>query len=265
LQAKATAGVFRFVRMQSVLMLPGCCHSCTPIAHPALVVIFLNSNNKKRKCKMYPKFTLTYINISTLYVHKSISAQEPCICTQEKRNVDIHPHTRIHIYTIHTYKFIHNTYMHIYKCVYRMQSVLILPACCRSSTHVAKHCTDNPCVTCSRSLCGFIFEKHRTSRKSALYKEPCIRKITRHLRKRVLYLCTKEMQHKYINRDKQTLGSMCPPQHIYAHMLLKHTVCSLCKCCPHTFIVLLLMFSLFTHARRRSKQQQRQQQQQQQW
>ena len=215
--------------------------------------------------KCAPSLLWPTSKICTINVDESICAQEPCICAQEKHSVDTHAHASIHIYTIHTYKCVHHKYIHLYKSVYHMKSVLILPACCHSSTHVSKHCADNPFVACLRSLCAFIFEKHRTSRKSALYKEPCIRKRTRHLRKRVLYLCTKEMQHKYINRDKQTLGSMCPPQHIYAHMLLKHTVCSLCKCCPHTFIVLLLMFSLFTHARRRSKQQQRQQQQQQQW
>jgi len=91
--------------------------------------------------------------------------------------------------------------MHIYKCVYRMQSVLILPASCHTSTHVAKRCADNPCCACLRSLCAFILEKHRTSRKSALYKELCARTRTLYLRKRILYLhkralylCTKETQ-----------------------------------------------------------------------
>ena len=153
-------------------MLPGCCHSCTPIAHAALILMFWNSNNKKRKCKMCRKFTLTWVNVCTIYVHESISAQEPCICAQEKRSVDIHPHARIPVYTVYTYKIIHNKYIQMYKCVYRMQSVLILPASCHTCTHVAKHVAENRASL--RSRCAFIFEKHRTSRKSALYKEPCI-------------------------------------------------------------------------------------------
>jgi len=96
-QAKTTAGALSVVRMQSVLMLPGCCHSCTPIAHTAPVLMFFNSNNMKRKYEMCPKFTLTYINLSTIYVHESISALEPCICAQEKHSVNIHPNARRHI------------------------------------------------------------------------------------------------------------------------------------------------------------------------
>ena len=123
---------------------------------------------------MYPNFTLSYINVGTLYLHESMSTQEPCICAQEKHSVDIHPHARIPIYTIHTYKFTHNKYIQMYKCVYRMQSVLILPASCHTCTHVAKHCADNPCCACLRSLCAFILEKHHTSHKSVLCKEPSI-------------------------------------------------------------------------------------------
>ena len=39
-------------------------------------------------------------------------------------------------------------------------------------TRRTKHCAENR--ACLRSLCGFILEKHRTSRKSAVYKEPSI-------------------------------------------------------------------------------------------
>ena len=149
MHAKTTAGAFRFVRMQSVLMLPACCHSCTPIAHAAPVLMFFNSNYMKKKYEMSSKFTLTYINLSTIYVHESICAQEPCICAQEQHSVDIHLHARIHMYTVHTYKCIHNESIHMYICVYRIQ----------------------------------------------------------------------------IKRGKQTLWSMCLPQHIYPHILLKQTAC----------------------------------------
>ena len=87
----------------------------------------------------------------------------------------------------------HKKDIDVYKCVHRMQSVLILPACCHTSTHVAKHCADNPTFACLRSLCGFIIEKHGTSRKSALYKALCIRKRSVYLRQRSLYFRTRAL------------------------------------------------------------------------
>ena len=107
-------------------------------------------------------------------MHESLCAQEPSMCAQEKHSVDIHPHARIHaIQSIRIKSF--TAYLSLYKkCVYRMQSVLILPASCHTCTHVAKHCADNPCCACLRSLCAFVFEKHHTSHKSALYQRPAI-------------------------------------------------------------------------------------------
>jgi len=168
--AKTTAGAFRFVRMQSVLMLPACCHSCTPIAHAAPVLMFFNSNYMKKKYEMSSKFTLTYINLSTIYVHESISAQEPCICAQEKHSVHIHPNARIHIYTIHTFKFIHHQHLHIYKSVYACSlSSYYLHAVIVLHTLPDTALINKPCCACLRSRCGFVFEKHRTSRKRTLY------------------------------------------------------------------------------------------------
>jgi len=191
-QAKTTAGAFRFVRMQSVSMLPGCCHSCTPIAHAAPVLMFLNSNNMKRTFEMCPKFTLTYINVSTIYGHESISAQELCICAQEKYSVNIHPNARIHIRTIHTYKFIYNQYVHIYKSVYACNlSWYYLHAVILLHTLPDTALITNPSCASLRSRCAFVFEKHRTFRKSALYKEPSIRTRILYLHKRTLHLHTR--------------------------------------------------------------------------
>jgi len=41
----------------------------------------------------------------------------------------------IHLLTIHAYEFMYNKFIHICEFVYRMQSVLILPACFHSSTN----------------------------------------------------------------------------------------------------------------------------------
>ena len=179
------------------------------------------------------------------------------MCTRETQ----HAFTRKNTSIYHPYIQIPSRIYPCIECVYRMQSVLILSTSYYSSTHVAKHCTDNPCFACLRALFGFILGKYRTSRKSTLYKEPCIRTRTLHLRirtlylhTRVLYICTNETQRWYITTDKQTLDLMCLLQHIYPKIMLKHKECSLCKCCPHTFILILFKFSLFTHARRRSKQ-----------
>jgi len=113
-------------------------------------------------------------------VHESLCAQEPSMCAQEKHSVDIHPHARIHaIQSIRIKSF--TAYLSLYKkCVYRMQSVLILPASCHTCTHVAKRCAENPCCACLRSLCAFVLNKRR---KSALYKEASIRQRALYLRK----------------------------------------------------------------------------------
>ena len=138
---------------------------------------------------MYPQYICTrvYPHKSPVYVHQTNS-------------VDTHPHARIDIYTIHTYKFMHKKDIDVHKCVHRMQSVLILPACCHTSTHVAKHCADNPTFACLRSLCGFIIEKHGISRKSALYKALCIRKRSMYLRQRSPYFRTRAL---YVCQETQ--------------------------------------------------------------
>ena len=75
---------FSFVRMQSVLMLPGCCHSCTPIAHAAPVSMFRNSNNMKRTYEMCPKFTLTYIkNMHNKCGREYMRTRAVYMCTRE--------------------------------------------------------------------------------------------------------------------------------------------------------------------------------------
>ena len=147
---------------------------------------------------MYPQYMCTRV----------ICAQEPCICAQENYSLNIHPNARMHIYTIHTYKFIHHQYLHIYKSVYACSlSWYYLHPVILLHTLPDTALINKPSCASLRSRCGFIFEKHRTSRKSALYKEPSIRKRTLylhkrtlHLRTRAMYMCTKATQRWYAYR-----------------------------------------------------------------
>jgi len=142
--------------------------------------MFLCCNNTKKKSNLYPKFILTHVNVCTIYVHESICAQEPCICAQEKHSVDVHPHARIHVYTVYTYKIIHSIYLLVHKMCISRAVCLDTTRTCHTCTHVARHCADKPCCACLRSLCAFILNKRR---KSALYKEASIRKRALYLRK----------------------------------------------------------------------------------
>jgi hypothetical protein len=122
---------------------------------------------------MYPQYMCTRV-----YAHKRT------VCAHTRNTALTYVHTQEHIYIqcIRIKSF--TAYISLYtKYVYRGLSVLILPASCHSSTHVATRCADNPCCACLRSPFGFVFNKRRTSRKSALYKEPSIRTRALYLRK----------------------------------------------------------------------------------
>ena len=119
---------------------------------------------------MYPHYIFTRVcpHKSPVYVHRRNTALT-------------YTHTQEYMYIQSTRIKSFTAYISLYtKSVYRMQSVLTLPASCHTCTHVAKHCADKPSCACLRSLNGFILNKRR---KSALYKEASIRQRALYLRK----------------------------------------------------------------------------------